>query len=60
MGTYDWFGAPAGDLWFVVVGDDAASMEGTWGTNSAGAHRNGTTASAMCGFTTRSNTATCP
>lgn len=60
VGTYDWIGAPAGDLWFLVVSDDAAAMEGTWGTDSAGAHRNGTAASGLCGFTTRSNAATCP
>jgi len=60
LGGYDWVGVPAGDLWFVVVGDDAAAMEGTWGTDGAGAHRNGTTASGFCGFTTRSNSGTCP
>jgi subtilisin-like proprotein convertase family protein len=59
-GGYDWAGIPAGDLWFVVVGDDAASVEGTWGTDSTGAHRSGTTPSGYCGFTARNNTATCP
>jgi subtilisin-like proprotein convertase family protein len=60
LGSYDWAGVPAGDLWFLIVGDDAAAMEGTWGTDGAGAHRNGTTASGFCGFTTRSNAGTCP
>ena len=60
LGGYDWVGVPAGDLWFLVVGDDASAMEGSWGTNGAGAPRNGTTASGLCGFTTRSNAATCP
>jgi hypothetical protein len=50
---------PAGDFWFVVVGDDAAAKEGSWGTNSAG-QRKGTTASGLCGFTTRDNSGTCP
>jgi hypothetical protein len=48
LGSYDWSGVPAGDLWFLVVGDDAA------------APRNGSTASGLCGFTTRSNAGTCP
>ena len=60
LGSYDWAGVPAGDLWFLVVGDDGAGMEGTWGTDDAGAHRNGAIASGLCGFTARSNAGTCP
>ncbi len=60
IGSYDWAGVPAGDLWFLVVADDAVSREGTWGTDGTGAHRSGTTASGFCGFTTRSNAGTCP
>jgi subtilisin-like proprotein convertase family protein len=60
LGSYDWVGAPAGDLWFLIVGDDAAALEGTWGTDGAGAYRAGTTASGFCGFTTRNNSGTCP
>jgi hypothetical protein len=60
LGSYDWVGVPAGNLWFVVVGDNAAAKEGSWGTNSAGAQRNGSTASGLCGFTTRDNSGTCP
>jgi hypothetical protein len=60
LGSYDWVGAPAGDLWFLIVGDDAAAIEGTWGTDGAGAHRAGATASGFCSFTTRSNAGVCP
>jgi subtilisin-like proprotein convertase family protein len=60
LGSYDWAGSPAGDLWYLIVADDAAAMEGTWGTDGAGAHRAGTSASGLCGFTTRSNAGTCP
>jgi subtilisin-like proprotein convertase family protein len=60
LGAYDWMDAPAGSLWFLVVGDDAAAREGSWGTNGAGAHRRGQTPSGFCGFTTRSNAGTCP
>jgi len=60
LGSYDWMAAPSGNLWFVVVGDDAAAKEGSWGTDGTGADRNGATPSGMCGFTTRSNTGTCP
>jgi hypothetical protein len=59
LGSYDWLGVPASNLWFLVVGDSAA-LEGTWGTDGTGAHRAGTTASGFCGFTTRSNSGTCP
>ena len=60
LGSYDWLGVPAGDLWFLVVADDAASTEGTWGLDGAGADRGGSTASGFCGFTTRNNAGTCP
>jgi hypothetical protein len=54
-----WTGVPGGNLWFVVVGDDDATTEGSWGTTTAG-QRGGTTASGRCGLTTRNNNATCP
>ena len=60
LGSYDWMSVPAGDLWFVVVGDDAAAKEGSWGTDGTGAQRNGAIASGQCGFTARDNSATCP
>ena len=60
LGSYDWAGVPAGDLWFLVVGDDAAAQEGSWGTDGNGAPRNGASASGLCGFTTRSNSGLCP
>ena len=59
-GGYDWTNVPAGDLWFLVVSDDAASQEGSWGVNGTGAERNGGTASGFCGFATRNNAGTCP
>jgi subtilisin-like proprotein convertase family protein len=58
-GSFDWSALPAGDLWFVVVSDNAAATEGSWGLSSTG-ERNGTAASAACGFTQRSNAGTCP
>jgi subtilisin-like proprotein convertase family protein len=60
LGGYDWIGPPSGDLWFLIVGDDTAAREGTWGTNGAGAYRAGMVASGLCGFTTRSNVGACP
>jgi len=51
---------PAGDLWFVVVGDDAAGTEGSWGQASGGLERGGTAASGQCGFALRSNAGICP
>jgi subtilisin-like proprotein convertase family protein len=60
LGSFDWSGVPAGDLWFVVVGDDAAGTEGSWGQASGGLERGGTAASGQCGFALRSNAGTCP
>jgi hypothetical protein len=59
-GNASWSGVPAGDLWFVVVGDDGASTEGSWGTDGAGAQRGGTVASGQCGIGTRDNSGVCP
>ena len=58
-GNANWAGVPAGNLWFVVVGDDNATTEGSWGTTSAG-ERGGATVSGQCGITTRDNSASCP
>jgi hypothetical protein len=59
-GSASWSSVPAGDLWFVVVGDDGASTEGSWGTDGAGAQRGLFTASGQCGLTTRDNSGVCP
>jgi subtilisin-like proprotein convertase family protein len=59
-GAASWSGVPAGDLWFVVVGDDDAFIEGSWGTRGDGAQRGGNAPSALCGMTTRDNSGTCP
>jgi hypothetical protein len=59
-GSASWSGVPAGDLWFVVVGDDGASTEGSWGTDGAGAQRGLFTASGQCGLTVRDNSGVCP
>jgi hypothetical protein len=59
-GTASWGSVPAGDLWFVVVGDDNASIEGSWGTDGSGAQRGGGASSGQCGLTVRDNSGTCP
>ena len=58
-GSATWPVVPAGNLWFVVVGDDNATVEGSWGTTTSG-QRGGASASGQCGVSTRNNTATCP
>jgi hypothetical protein len=65
-GTYAWSSIPDPStytsqlLWFIVVGDDGAGTEGSWGLMSDGNPRGGTTASGACGtFTTRDNSGTC-
>jgi hypothetical protein len=58
-GAFAWTGVPAGDLWFVVVGDNGASTEGLWGTSSTGPMKS-TTPSSVCGMTSRVNLVACP
>jgi hypothetical protein len=59
-GQKTWTGVPAGDLWFVIASQNGSGAEGSWGTLSGGAERNGTNASSLCGNTIRNNTGTCP
>jgi hypothetical protein len=59
-GIASWTGVPGGDLWFVVVGDDNASTEGSWGTDGNGAQRGLGTASLQCGLSARDNSGVCP
>jgi subtilisin-like proprotein convertase family protein len=59
-GSATWTGVPAGNLWFLVVGDDNAVTEGTWGTDGNTPQRGGTTPSGFCGMTTRDNSGVCP
>ena len=54
-----WDPAPAGDLWFVLVGDDGAGTESAWGQGFFG-ERNGLVASGACGSSAKDVTATCP
>ena len=59
-GTAIWAGVPSVSIWFTIVGDDDATTEGSWGTDSAGAERGGVTVSGKCGMTTRNNSGSCP
>ena len=51
--------SPGGDLWFIVIGEDGAGVESSWGTSSDG-ERNGLSASGTCGSTVKDITAVCP
>jgi hypothetical protein len=59
-GAASWSSVPAGDLWFVVVGDDDAATEGSWGVDSNGGQRSAGTPSGVCGIASRDDEATCP
>jgi hypothetical protein len=60
-GTHVWIDGSPGSLYFLIVGtDDTGVYESSWGRDSAGAHRNGTTASFRCGATTKVVSSTCP
>jgi uncharacterized repeat protein (TIGR01451 family) len=54
-----WNPAPAGDLWFLLVSDDGAGVESSWG-QGAGGERNGLTPSGYCGTTSKNITGSCP
>jgi hypothetical protein len=58
-GSATWSAVPPGNLWFVVVGDNNATSEGSWGTTTGG-ERGGASASGKCGMTARDNAGTCP
>jgi len=59
-GTFTW-AAPAGSLYFLVVGTDAIGIyESSWGQHSSGAERSGTRASFRCGTTTKVVSSSCP
>jgi len=58
-GASSWPAVPAGSLWFVLVSDDNATTEGSWGSATSGP-RGGAGASNQCSLASRSNAGTCP
>jgi len=58
-GAQVWPSVPAGNLWFVLVADDNATTEGSWGSATSGP-RGGTAASGLCSAASRTNAGTCP
>lgn len=65
-GAYAWAGVPDPSsyssrfLWFLVVGDDGAGTEGSWGlTYPDGAEEGGAGASNQCGMTTKDLSGSC-
>ncbi len=59
-GTHSWNAAPAGNVFFLLVGTDATGIyESSWGTDSSGDQRKGLAASFECGTTTKDLVQTC-
>jgi hypothetical protein len=58
-GSFDWAGAPAGNLFFLVVGTDG-STESSWGTDSLYGERNGAGPSGQCSVVAKDMSGTCP
>jgi subtilisin-like proprotein convertase family protein len=54
-----WDPVPAGDLWLLLVSDDGAGVESSWGL-AQGAERNGLDHSDTCGSGAKAITGTCP
>ena len=59
-GIYNWNGVPAGDLFFLVIGNDGAGTESSWGIDSQLGERNGLTPSGECSATAKTVTGVCP
>lgn len=60
-GVFDWEPPFAGDLFFLIVGiDDPGTGESSWGTDSTGGERNGTTPSGECGVIEKNLSVVCP
>lgn len=57
-GSATWSGAPAGNLWYVVVATDDSNTEGNWCSASSGPC-GGNTPSNRCGDTHRNNAGLC-
>ena len=55
-----WDPVPVGDLWFVVVSEDGAGVEGSWGLATPSNERNGPADSGTCGSTSKDVSGTCP
>jgi len=55
-----WSDLPAGDIWFVMSGDNGFGHEGSWGTNSEGDERNGLTPSGECSSFEKNLGGSCP
>ena len=64
-GTHPWSGIPDPSgyssrfLWFLVVGDDGASTEASWGHMTGGGERGGITPSSVCGMTNKDLAGVC-
>jgi len=54
-----WSGVPAGDLYFLLVSDDGAGAESSWGLG-AGGERHGLVPSGYCATTSKDISGTCP
>jgi hypothetical protein len=59
-GSHTWSGVPAGDLFFLVIGNDGAGTESSWGIDSQLGERNGLTPSGQCGTVAKEISGTCP
>ena len=59
-GAFTWSGAPAGNLFYLIVGTDGGSVESGWGFAGPAAERNGSTASGECGVATKDPANICP
>jgi hypothetical protein len=55
-----WSSLPAGDIWFLMVGESRSNLESSWGWSSYDGERNGFIGSGQCGTTFKNPAGTCP
>ena len=55
----EWTSLPSGSLWFLLVGEDGFSTEGSWGVGTNG-ERNGAIPSGVCGNELKDALGVCP
>ena len=56
---FDWTTVPSESAWFLMLREDGALVESSWGQSSAG-ERNGATVSGQCSALTKNTFGTCP
>jgi hypothetical protein len=55
-----WGPVPAGNIWFLMVGESKSHLESSWGWTTYNGERNGFGSSGQCGTTFKNPSGACP